>query len=671
MLTVALAACGNSDDTTAPGTTAPGTTSGDPSDTAGVTTPDSTAPDDPDKEVEENEYYTAVLRDFEWVPDDIDYEKFNFFGNGASVSNDINKAYGGYLKNYFLVAEDGSKTALSSGEARRQGTVGAIVTEEASAKTINIDLVPVDVRAESSWESVTARAGSYLMFSFTTNCPTGFYMTVTNSPDSSTYLYEQDGVTVSGSSGRYTGTAKCTVPYKAGSTCYINICLDNADKTVVTSIPVEITTAKYDSPYTLIFQGDWELVRDEEYLPNLIDLFYNVYPRLYKRFADGTEPKQITFMADKNYDGVAYCSGTLVCVSTDYANANPSDIGFFAHEITHSVQQYGGKMYYGDGAWWTENMADHGRFRYFHWGYSTKFVKIYSMSDPAIRDWGWEPYGQCNIFWAYLDARYPTTKNEDGTLKYGLIDSINWMIKESSTELSDNPTKEGTPFNNKVKEITGLATIEEVRLQFVKELDEGTWTFTGFRDYEDTFLTEDIDGVPNPEYPMMEAVTKGDKTNTALATPVTEGTNLAQGATVIDFSGQTTDTYAVTNCFDGDLNTKWMARKGGTGDYKYELGGYQHEVVIDLGALKTFNTYTMVNAGSKENDVFNTKEWEVLVSEDGETWTSVDYQKDMNVDTVSFDIGEQSARYVKLRIYSADNNGIGSVRLYEFMLFDR
>ena len=194
------------------------------------------------------------------------------------------------------------------------------------------DFVEIVSKVEPSWKSVTARAGSYLMFEFTTNMSGSFYMTVTAKEGGSkaSAAYTQDGVTVTGANGKYTGIAKCTVPYPPGKTFYINICLDDgATYPIAATVPVTITTAKYDSAYRLQFIGEWEQVRDPEYLPNLVDLFYNVYPRLYARFAFGTEPKEITFEADKQYDGVAYCAGTRVCVSVDYANLVFCSAGIF------------------------------------------------------------------------------------------------------------------------------------------------------------------------------------------------------------------------------------------------------------------------------------------------------------------------------------------------------
>ena len=349
------------------------------------------------------------------------------------------------------------------------GTIGAMVQKIADGKN-EITVTEVVTKVQASWTKVTAKAGSYLMFDFTTNLPMDFYMTVTpkEAGGPNTAAYKQDGVSVKKvANGKYTGVAKCTVPYAKGKTYYINICTDGG-KTVLSSIPVEITPAKYDSQYSLMFQGDWELIRDPEYLPNLIDLFYNVYPRLYARFAFGSEPKQITFMADKNYDGVAYCAGTTVCVSVDYANSNPSDLGFFSHEITHSVQQYnkltnyGGENTWTDPAtgkkivcksWWTENMANFGGFRYFHWGYSTKFVQIYNVKTQTnLWNWGWEPYGDgSKLFLSYVDQNFPTTdKNKDGKVtvdEYGIIDLINYTIKTATSSFSDHPHDPNSPFN--------------------------------------------------------------------------------------------------------------------------------------------------------------------------------------------------------------------------------
>ena len=297
------------------------------------------------------------------------------------------------------------------------------------------------------------------------------------------------------------------------------------------------------SKYDILFTGDWNDVTVDGYLEELTKLFYNSYPRLYQRWGNGTEPTTITFKADKNYSGVAYCQGTTVCVSTKYANSHPTDIGFFSHEITHSVQQYSGKLNYGDDvAWWTENMANYGGFRYFHWS-NPKYVQVYEATDETLQDWGYEQYGNNKWFFAYMDSRYPTRKNADGTLKYGLIDSINKLIKDNNTgkTYTDDPYDTTTPFNNVVKQITGYDCIESLRKKYVEELKAGTWTFKGFANYEDNWVTENIDGIANPEYPMVGEKIHGNKTAAQLNNTVSDGTNLCLNGKVYECSGYTND----------------------------------------------------------------------------------------------------------------------------------
>ena len=701
VLAIAMVACADSTTTTdgTKTTTAPTTTAGKTTTDNGATTtqnpPTTTA--DPSVKTEKTENYTAVLNEAKWEgTGDIDTSKFEYFGSGTDVVSKIGLKYKN--RTWYLAAADGTTTKISATEVKKLGTIGAMVNAKDDGTT-DITVTEVKTIVQTSWKSVTAKAGSYLMFDFTTNLPLDFYMTVTKTEAGkvNSAAYKQDGVSVKKvANGKYTGVAKCTVPYAKGQTVYINICVDDG-KTVLASIPVEITTAKYDSVYSLMFQGDWELIKDPEYLPNLIDLFYNVYPRLYARFAFGSEPKQITFMADKNYDGVAYCAGTTVCVSVDYANSNPRDLGFFSHEITHSVQQYnkltnyGGKNNWTDPAtgkvitansWWTENMANFGGFRYFHWGYSTKFVQIYNVQTQSyLWDWGWEPYGDgSKLFLSYLDWKFPSIDaNNDKKLdvsEYGIIDLINYTIKTSTTSFSDHPFDPNSPFNKAVYTATKgqFDTMEKVRQQYVADCKSSTFVFTGFGEYVDNWRTEDLPGIPNPNYPSMKKVVPGDKTNTPnvqndVETPtLPTGTNLALNATVVEFSAEISTREGIEKAFDGKIDTMWRAGASAT-DKKYELMGYDHGFVIDLGAVKTFDTYVLVNAGLDKTDTFNLVSWEILVSEDGKNWTSVDYQAKCANDVVTVNVGTQNARYVEMRVFKGDKSGSGSIRLYEFMLF--
>lgn len=422
-------------------------------------------------------------------------------------------------------------------------------------------------------------------------------------------------------------------------------------------------------PYDLLFYGDWNMVTHPDYVPSLTELFKNVYPRLYKRFGNGTEPKAITFQADKNYDGIAYAIGTTVCVSVNYANSHPYDHGFFSHEITHSVQQYGNKMAYGDGHWWTENLANYGGFRYYHWGTDPSHVQIYKATDTSLQDWGYHPYGNNKWFFAYMDSKYPTTQNPNGTLNYGLIDSLHFLIKNNTgPQLTDDPYNPNTPFNQMVYQKTGYRTIEALRQKFVQDLQSGAWTFTGFGNYVDNFRTENIEGLKNPNYPMLGPKTHGSTTAQRLANPVTSGNNLMNGASLFRTSGFINSSEQASYLFDGNRNTKWCATSSNVWDATYALNGVAHFVMIDLGSVKTFNTYTIFNTQSKEG-FGNATEWEVLISNDGINWTSIDYQVNQNYAISSYNVGTKSARYIFLKVFNPDNGGPGTVRLYEFELY--
>ena len=199
-------------------------------------------------------------------------------------------------------------------------------------------------------------------------------------------------------------------------------------------------------------------------------------------------------------------------------------------------------------------------------------------------------------------------------------------------------------------------------------MQQGTWTFKGFADYEDNWLTENIDGIPNPEYPMVGEKLHGNKTATQLNNTVTEGTNLCLGGKVYDCSGYINDNENAQKLIDGDLNTKWCATSSNVTSGEYKLNGVKHWVKIDLGQEKEFNTYTLYNTRSKEG-FGNTTEWEVLVSNDGNEWTSVDYQPSNNSAISSFNIGNQKARYIMIKIFTPDD-GVGTLRLYDFQLFN-
>lgn len=423
--------------------------------------------------------------------------------------------------------------------------------------------------------------------------------------------------------------------------------------------------------FSLILHGDWDQVKKVVYQREMQDLFESTYPRLYARWGMYDTPTVIYYQADKEeYENVAYSYSNHVVVSVDYANDEPYDLGFFSHELTHCIQGYSGKLIYGGDAWWTENMANYGGFRYYHWADASQLE-----AEPTdYRDWmDWEyaPYGNCQWFFAYMDDRYPTLMDENGALQYGLIDSVHRLIKANTgEELDDDPYDPETPINKTVYAITGYESFEALRIRFAEELETGAWTFRGFKDYRDNFLTENLPGVENPEYPSYDqAIPKTEKAQSAEEFENAE--NLLKGAVIVGASGFVNESETPEMLIDGDFRTKWCSTRYHISDTRHLTDGARQWIEIDLGEEKTFNAYAFVNTRYTEPYYGNMVSWELLVSKDGENWLTADRQTWLNKDLISLDIEEHTARYLLLKIHDPDNNEVGTIRLYEMMLFSK
>jgi len=334
---------------------------------------------------------------------------------------------------------------------------------------------------------------------------------------------------------------------------------------------------------------------------------------------------------------------------------------YIAHELTHVVQHYGGFQ----STWWVENMADYARFRYYHW-LDEENVFNYFQNDPEVKDWGYEPYRRAEWFFAYLDERYPTTKGENGKITHGLIDTLHFAIQRG--EIEDDGKKEHTneKFNAIVEQITGYPNIEALRQRYVEELENGLWTFDGFEDYPDNFLTRKSGEV----YPQIKETTPGTRTAEKSEELITEGMNLCSDASIFACSGFINDNEQDVMLIDGKDITKWCATVKDVQDKRYLLEKVPHYIIIDLGSSKMFDTYTILHAGIRESEAYNTHAWEVLVSENGTDWISVDYQSGNQENAGSYEIGENSGRYVMLKVWNPDES-VGTVRIYEFMLFNK
>ena len=75
--------------------------------------------------------------------------------------------------------------------------------------------------------------------------------------------------------------------------------------------------------------------------------------------------------------------------------------------------------------------------------------------------------------------------------------------------------------------------MEDIRKNYATEFKSGEWTFVGFANYRDNFLTENLKDAPNPKYPMVSEPSHGDKTAQKLDTVVSDNeTNLCIGASI-------------------------------------------------------------------------------------------------------------------------------------------
>ena len=394
--------------------------------------------------------------------------------------------------------------------------------------------------------------------------------------------------------------------------------------------PMQLDSSK---EFKVVFEGEWDKITDEEYKHALQNEFYQVYPRLYTRWGTGSEPKTIHLIAESNTEDIACSWEDKVQVQVRYANEHPEDIGYLAHELTHNIQSYPVGL-----KWWTEGFASYGRFRYFHWA-ADDCVYLIDQKGEDLINWSYEPYGECVLFFAYMDYRFPT------------------LLKNGEITDDSDPYTPGNPFNNLVKKITGYETIEALRAKYVEECVNGTWVFDGFGSYKDNIVL-------GMHYPQIKPDVYDRKTAPKSSTVKEYANNVFKDARVYRCSGFINGNETAAMLVDGKYDTKWCAEKGNVTEVSMLLKGVCHYIVLDLGSYKTFSSYTLYNAGTVEDESYNATSWELLWSNTPNHFIPLDYQKDCKENAVTFETGEVTCRYIMLKIYTPDN-GPGTVRLYE------
>ncbi|WP_374163529.1 basic secretory protein-like protein [Arcticibacter sp. MXS-1] len=111
--------------------------------------------------------------------------------------------------------------------------------------------------------------------------------------------------------------------------------------------------------YTLHFTSN-DPALNADVKARMIRTFFEVYPRLAKEYNTKTL-KEVTFLVDTAYKGVAATSDGRVVYSSHWLRIHPEDIDVVTHEVMHIVQDYGDTN--GPG-WLTEGIADYVRFKF-------------------------------------------------------------------------------------------------------------------------------------------------------------------------------------------------------------------------------------------------------------------------------------------------------------------
>lgn len=413
--------------------------------------------------------------------------------------------------------------------------------------------------------------------------------------------------------------------------------------------------------YLMICEGDWTLLEKPDAQAQMQFVFSQVYPRLAARWGrkdgHGQSIVRVQIIYDETVGGyTSTVSGDVynkyVVIGVPDNNKRKDGLAVLVHELGHVAECYVGFQ----SDWWTEALAEYGVWRYFTWT-EPQFVTLSdngnlyngNFLDDSWKDWGWEKYGRAELFFTYLDSKYPTTMDASGKKIYGLIDAVNYAIQDGKihNDKFDNPE-----FNAVVQAVTGLGNMELLRQQFVLDLEQGTWSFHGFSGYPDNFITENLQGVKNPSYPGRNG-------------------NLCLGATIFRNSGATSEDCPAVFVADGDLSTKWSATAKSANRADEWLGrDAQHYVILDLGNEVTLDTYAIYHAGIHEEAALNTARWNVLYwDRAGQEWKFIDtgYWNASNDNITTRKFPPVTTQYMFFELLDANKAGTGEANIYEIV----
>lgn len=415
--------------------------------------------------------------------------------------------------------------------------------------------------------------------------------------------------------------------------------------------------------FRLTFEGDWSAV-PEEYRAFLEEEFYTVYPRLWTRFGTAATTKHIRLwlvssdqigdnagLTTTSYDYTRYQTGAEIRLDQTMIGKLRLTAGVFAHELTHAATGatiWAIRNSKGSGPWLIECLADYGQFRYAAWSdeqYMWLQGSYLQPEDEKLRTWEFKAYDDTQWFFAYLDTKYPTT-----SAGYGLLDSILLAMRSGQVATDGGPDQNDPDLNALVKRMTGYESLKALRQQYIRELDDGTWTFNGFAGYADNYITENLPGVPDPGYFTMQDI------------------NLCMNSYAYDDPGEASPEMAAAHLLDGDRTTKWAASRS---DINGSLNpGVQQDIAIALDRTVVFDTYVLYHEGSQGNSAENTRAWRIKYYDaETQTWMKFDEVQDNTQDVTVRNVGPVSTRYLWLEILDPSGTGDGIARLYELELY--
>ncbi|MEV4138628.1 GH92 family glycosyl hydrolase [Dactylosporangium sp. NPDC049742] len=125
---------------------------------------------------------------------------------------------------------------------------------------------------------------------------------------------------------------------------------------------------------------------------------------------------------------------------------------------------------------------------------------------------------------------------------------------------------------------------------------------------------------------------------------------------------------AACNTNEGPAKAVNGSVSGGTSD-KFCSTAATKYLQVDLGAATALKSVTVRHAGAGgESTTWNTRDFDVQVSSDGTTWTTVSQVRG-NTANVSTHTFTATARYVKISIIAAEQGTGGATRIYEFEVY--